>query len=314
MKIIGPYAGGVLLGTVLPEAELVAWALRRPAVSGLAARLPEDVGRAFTPAGGACGGAGFPAGEIVRPANRPQAGGDGQAVSRRTGPAAGGCKHPPLRRGACRSAVFACRGTRRANLAAGRFRSCRTFAGGCRAGVHARRGSLRRRWVFGGRDRPRRKSPTGERWQASGIYPQKPGGGRMQASAPTQGGCRSVVFACRGTRRANLGPAVSGFDARLPEDVGRAFTPAGEGCGGAGFSAGEIARPANRPQAGGGRQAVSRRTGPAAGGCKHPPLRRGVRRSHPSPAAQAARRCSSSHKAERTSNRPNTRAFSAGVS
>ena len=125
-----------------------------------------------------------------RPPYKSPAGGRGrQAVSRRTGPAAGGCKHPPLRGGVCRSAVFACRGTRRANLAAGRFRFCRLFAEGCRAGVHARRGRLRRRGVFGGRDRPPYKSPAGGRRRASGISLHRPNGGRMQASAPTQGWC-----------------------------------------------------------------------------------------------------------------------------
>ena len=68
----------------------------------------------------------------------------------------------------------------------------------------------------------------------------RPAGGPMQASAPTQG-----VAGQRGKLpNAGTPPAVPGPAARLPCIVGRAFTPAGEVCGGPeGYRQGHVPHP-----------------------------------------------------------------------
>ena len=100
---------------------------------------------------------------------------------------------------------------------------------------------------------------------------------------------------CRGGFWGMRQPAVPGFAARMPYAVGRAFTPAGEACGGGG-TAGLCKTPSRkayestRPRGGrdrppyiaaeNGQQPVngSRLQRPTAGRCKHRPLRRSVRR------------------------------------
>ena len=99
---------------------------------------------------------------------------------------------------------------------------------------------------------------------------------------------------CRGGFWGVRRPAVPGFAARVPYAVGRAFTPAGEACGGGG-TAGLCKTPSHkayestRPRGGrerppyiaaeNGRQSINGRhlQRPTAGRCKHRPLRRGGR-------------------------------------
>ena len=142
----------------------------------------------------------------------------------------------------------------------------------CRAGVHARRGSLRRVEHFGFAQTLPRKALRCRKPQAAGeiARPTKSpqAGGGTQTSADRQ---------ARRRADASIGPYAGAAcrppsTARVPRIVGRAFTPAGEVCGGWNISvlhrrcpakpcdttslqaAGVNARPTKSPQVGGGTQ------------------------------------------------------------
>ena len=102
----------------------------------------------------------------------------------------------------------------------------------CRAGVHARRGSLRRVEHFGFAQTLSRKTLRCRKPQAAGEIARP-------TKSPQAGGGTQTSADRQARRRADeiIGPYAGAAcrppsTARVPRIVGRAFTPAGEVCGG----------------------------------------------------------------------------------